>query len=45
MLLECSDHSLAQPSDGVLGRLSDDLLEHSSPETHTAVIELTTGIN
>ncbi len=45
MLLEPSDWSLAQSSDVVLARLSDDLSPHASPETHAAVIELATGIH
>jgi carboxylate-amine ligase len=45
MLLEPAGWSLAQASDRVLGRLSDELLLHASPETHAAVIELSTGIH
>lgn len=45
MLLERSDWSLAQSSDEVLERLSDELAAHTSPETHAAVVELTTGIH
>ena len=45
MLLEPSDWSLAQPSDRVLQRLSDELSERTFPETHAAVIELATGIH
>lgn len=43
MLLEPSRWSLAQSSDQVLARLSDELSPHVSPETHAAVVELTTG--
>lgn len=45
MLLDRLDCSLAQSSERVLGRLSDDLREHTLPETHAAVIELATGIH
>jgi carboxylate-amine ligase len=45
MLLEPGSGSLAQSSDDVLARLSDELSLHTSPETHAAVIELRTGIN
>ncbi len=45
MLLQPSDWSLAQSSDEVLGRLSNELLTHTSPETHAAVVELATGIH
>lgn len=45
MLLRPSDHSLAQCGDRVLARLPVDLAEHTCPETHAAVIELTTGIH
>ena len=45
MLLEPSDFSLAQSSDVVLARLSDELSPHASPETHAAVVELATGIH
>jgi carboxylate-amine ligase len=45
MLLQPPHHSLAQASDGVLERLSPRLTEHTSPETHAAVIELATGIH
>jgi carboxylate-amine ligase len=44
MLLEPGDWSLAQSSDHVLRRLSDELSPHASPETHAAVLELATGI-
>ena len=37
--------SLAQRSDEVLARLSDELSPHTSPETHAAVVELATGIH
>jgi carboxylate-amine ligase len=45
MLVEPGSGSLAQSSDAVLPRLSDDLSLHTSPETHAAVIELRTGIH
>ena len=45
MLLEPSDCSLAQSSDEVLLRLSDELSAQTSPETHAAVVELATGIH
>ena len=45
MLLDRSDHSPAQASDWVLDRLSSDLVGHLSPETHAAVVELTTGVH
>jgi carboxylate-amine ligase len=45
MLLEPAHWSLAQSSDRVLACLSDELSLHTSPETHAAVIELTTGIH
>ena len=45
MLLEPAGWSLAQSSDHVLARLSDELLPHTSPETHAAVLELATGIH
>ena len=43
MLLEPGAGSLAQSSDRVLERLSDELSPHASPETHAAVIELSDG--
>jgi carboxylate-amine ligase len=45
MLLKPPDWSLAQSSDDVLARLSDELSPHTSPETHAAVVELATGIH
>jgi glutamate---cysteine ligase / carboxylate-amine ligase len=45
MLLEPGDWSLAQSSDDVVPRLSDELSAHASPETHAAVLELATGIH
>jgi glutamate---cysteine ligase / carboxylate-amine ligase len=45
MLLDRSDHSLAQSSDAVLARLSGPLADHTAPETHAAVIELATGVH
>ena len=45
MLLERGSSSLAQSSDRVLPRLSDELSLHASPETHAGVIELRTGIH
>jgi len=44
MLLE-RDRSLAQSGESVLGRLSHELSLRTSPETHAAVLELTTGIH
>jgi len=45
MLLEPAGWSLAQASDDVLARLSDELSLHTFPETHAAVVELATGIH
>jgi carboxylate-amine ligase len=45
MLLEPERWLLAQSSDEVLAALSDELLLHTSPETHAAVIELATGVH
>ncbi len=45
MLLDPQTWSLAQSSDQVLARLSDELSAHTFPETHAAVIELATGIH
>ena len=45
MLLEPAGWSLAQSSDHVLARLSDELSPHTFPETHAAVVELATGIH
>jgi glutamate---cysteine ligase / carboxylate-amine ligase len=45
MLLEPCAWSLAQSSDEVLARLSDELSAHTFPETHAAVVELATGIH
>ena len=45
MLLDPRTGSLAQSSDAVLPRLSDELSSHAFPETHAAVIELATGIH
>ena len=45
MLLEPAGWSLAQSSDDVLARLSDELSPHTFPETHAAVVELATGIH
>jgi carboxylate-amine ligase len=44
MLLRAQDRSLGESNDWVLTRLPPRLSEHASPETHAAVIELTTGI-
>ena len=44
MLLDTADWSLAQSGDEVLARLSEELRAHVSPETHAAVLELTTGV-
>ncbi|HEY4426961.1 MAG TPA: YbdK family carboxylate-amine ligase [Solirubrobacteraceae bacterium] len=45
LLLDASDLSLAQASEAVLGRLSGELLGHTSPETHAAVLELKTDVH
>ena len=45
MLLDPSDYSLSESSDGVLDRLSRELAAHMRPETHAAVVELATGIH
>lgn len=45
MLLSRADHALAESSETVLQRLSEDLRSHTFPETHAAVIELATGIH
>ncbi len=45
MLLDPVSGSLAQSSDSVLARLSDELSAHVSPETHAAVVELKTGVH
>ena len=45
MLLDPRACSLAQSSDEVLARLSDELSARTFPETHAAVIELATGIH
>ena len=45
MLVDGANHTLSQSSDVVLQRLSDGLSEHSSPETHAAVVELMTGVH
>jgi carboxylate-amine ligase len=45
MLLRTDRRSLAQRSDEVLGRISDELSPQVSPETHAAVVELATGIH
>jgi glutamate---cysteine ligase / carboxylate-amine ligase len=45
MLLDPSDDSLSESSDGVLRRLSRELAAHMRPETHAAVVELATGIH
>ncbi len=45
MLVEPVGWSLAQSSDQVLAELSRELLLHASPETHAAVLELTTGVH
>ena len=44
MLLEPDRWSLAQASEHVIARLSDELSPHTSPETHAAVVELATGV-
>lgn len=46
MLLQpLPDPSPVQSSERVLARLSHELGEHASPETHASVIELPTGIH
>ncbi len=45
MLLDASDLTLAQMSDVLLARLSMELLEHTGPETHAAVLEMKTDIH
>ncbi|MGA9858937.1 MAG: YbdK family carboxylate-amine ligase [Solirubrobacteraceae bacterium] len=45
MLLAPGRWSLAQRSDEVLPRLSAELAPHTSPETHSGVVELQTGIH
>jgi len=45
MLLDPSDYSLSESSDGVLRRLSRELAAYMRPETHAAVVELATGIH
>ena len=45
MLLERGSNALAQSSDRVLARLSDELSLSTSPETHAGVIELRTAIH
>ena len=45
MLLEPAGWSLAQSSDHVLARLSEELSPHIFPETHAAVVELATSIH
>jgi carboxylate-amine ligase len=44
MLLDAESLSLAQCGDEVLERLSEELRANTSPETHAAVLELTTGV-
>src|SRR3954452_17642021 len=44
MLLDPVSWSLVQCGDQVLARLSDELSPHTSPETHAAVLELTTRV-
>jgi glutamate---cysteine ligase / carboxylate-amine ligase len=45
MLLDPPSWSLAQSGDRVLAGLSNELASHASPETHAAVIELTSSIH
>jgi glutamate---cysteine ligase / carboxylate-amine ligase len=45
MLLHRTDHSLAESSESVLDRLSDNVRRHTFPETHAAVVELATGVH
>lgn len=44
-LLRASDLSLSHRSDLVLARVSDELAEHCSPETHAAVLELVSAVH
>src|SRR4051812_1628102 len=45
MLLDPASWSLVQSGDEVLARLSDELSPFASPETHAAVLELTTRVH
>lgn len=45
MLLDPSNHRLAQCSDFLLSQLSEDLGGHTSAETHASVVELVSGIH
>ena len=45
MLLNPHDWSLAQQVDRVLPKLSEELSEHVTPETHRSALELTTGVH
>ena len=45
MLLNPHDWSLAQQVDRVLPRLSQELADHVTPETHRSALELTTGVH
>ena len=45
MLLRASDLSLAAADDAVLGQLSEELLEHTAPETHAAVMEFRSDVH
>ncbi len=45
MLLDPSDWTLAQSIDEVLAALPDELRDHVSSETHSAAVELRTGIH
>ena len=45
MLLNPHDWSLAQQVDRVLPRLSAELADHVTPETHRSALELTTGVH
>jgi carboxylate-amine ligase len=45
MLLNPHDWSLAQQVDRVLPRLSTELADHVTPETHRSALELTTGVH
>ena len=45
LLLQPDHWSLAQSSDGVPARLSDELSPQTSPETHAAVLELAASVH
>lgn len=45
MLVRMADHVPADSSEFVLRRLPEELAGHASPETHSSVIELATGVH